>query len=271
MRWLDVLTRSEGRWFRRSSREAASGTGILAIPANVCPKMLRLKSARPKLPTRHPPSARRTPPRTRHSTTLSDRLCCAFRLVGVRRPRRGRWRRTRRPRRRRSSRTLPCASSSRRCAASSTKRPGRPARRPRRRRRAEADEGLRRGPSRRRRARDGVSTETPRRAVAATRAPPRGDAHAQRGGGADDVEEAAEEVVVAVRRGRRGAAADAERGHGDSVARRAGVCGPSSPSRTRWVRPRGPRRQRRVERGGRVRVGRGVVAGVRRGPAPLTL
>ena len=108
----------------------ASGTGILAIPANVCPKMLRGgKYARPK--RRHSArSPRRAPlpgPGTRRRSL--DRLCCAFRLVGVRRPRRGPWRRTRPPRRRRSGRTLPCASSSRRCAASSTKRPGRPARR----------------------------------------------------------------------------------------------------------------------------------------------
>ena len=40
---MDVLARSEGRWFRRSSPAPASGTGILAIPANVCPKMLRLQ------------------------------------------------------------------------------------------------------------------------------------------------------------------------------------------------------------------------------------
>ena len=37
---MDVLARSEGRWFRRSSPGPASGTGILAISANVCPQNL---------------------------------------------------------------------------------------------------------------------------------------------------------------------------------------------------------------------------------------
>ena len=40
VRWLDVVARSESRWFRRSSPGPASGTGILAISANVCPQNL---------------------------------------------------------------------------------------------------------------------------------------------------------------------------------------------------------------------------------------
>ena len=54
------------------------------------------KYARPKQHSAREPS-QATPPRTRHSTTLSDSQSCAFRLVGARRPRRGPWRRTRPP------------------------------------------------------------------------------------------------------------------------------------------------------------------------------
>ena len=126
---MDVRARSEGRWFRRSSPGPASGTGILAIPANVCPKMLRLQvrtteaalgpGALGRRPLPGPGTRRRS--LTDSAAPSVSSACAAFL--------RGRWRRTRPPRRRRSSRTLPCASSSRRCAASSTKRPGRPARR----------------------------------------------------------------------------------------------------------------------------------------------